>query len=369
LSIQEWKKKKSTELRLRYILDAYWEAAIKRELVNPQMELKGWRSRTYKKKVPPNPMQTRKWLVYLSQQLQRQSQTEFSIEKIQPWWLPKRYNKLIYALGVGLFFGLIVGLITATIIFVIIFHFINIFIGLISGLILGIFVALFSAIWAFFTIGQSPEIEPVETLNMSWLNLGKSLIVGFLIGIISWLITLIAFPLFNWQPPELVFFMFIGPVLVSILEMRGSPLEITKQPNQGIWHSFNNAICFAILGGVWLGLSAFLVREKIFFLIVSLVFNKSAISASPILSLPHTGVIVLSGILAGIFFGLTEAGTACIQHFTLRFILYRNGYIPWNYARFLDYCTERLFLQRVGGRYRFIHRLLHEHFAAMPLKQ
>lgn len=38
-----------------------------------------------------------------------------------------------------------------------------------------------------------------------------------------------------------------------------------------------------------------------------------------------------------------------------------NGYTPWNYARFLDYCTEQLLLQRVGGGYRFIHRLLQEH--------
>ncbi|MEA5508769.1 hypothetical protein VB715_03245 [Crocosphaera sp. UHCC 0190] len=38
-----------------------------------------------------------------------------------------------------------------------------------------------------------------------------------------------------------------------------------------------------------------------------------------------------------------------------------NNYTPWNYARFLDYCTEQLLLQRVGGGYRFIHRLLQEH--------
>ncbi len=57
------------------------------------------------------------------------------------------------------------------------------------------------------------------------------------------------------------------------------------------------------------------------------------------------------------------------QHFALRVILYCNGYIPRNYARFLDYCTDRLFLQRVGGRYRFIHRLLQEHFATMPLEK
>jgi hypothetical protein len=33
----------------------------------------------------------------------------------------------------------------------------------------------------------------------------------------------------------------------------------------------------------------------------------------------------------------------------------------------LDDCIERLLLQRIGGRYRFMHKLLQEHFAKMPL--
>ncbi|MFL9458405.1 hypothetical protein AB0758_46240 [Tolypothrix bouteillei VB521301_2] len=40
----------------------------------------------------------------------------------------------------------------------------------------------------------------------------------------------------------------------------------------------------------------------------------------------------------------------------MRVILWSNGYTPWNYAKFLDYCTNRLFLQRVGGGYRFYVR-------------
>jgi len=43
--------------------------------------------------------------------------------------------------------------------------------------------------------------------------------------------------------------------------------------------------------------------------------------------------------------------------------------MPWNYASFLDYGTERLFLQKVGGGYMFIHRMLLEHFAQMGLEQ
>ena len=34
-----------------------------------------------------------------------------------------------------------------------------------------------------------------------------------------------------------------------------------------------------------------------------------------------------------------------------------------NHARFLDYAAERIFLQKVGGGYIFVHRTLLEHFA------
>jgi hypothetical protein len=46
---------------------------------------------------------------------------------------------------------------------------------------------------------------------------------------------------------------------------------------------------------------------------------------------------------------------------------YRNGNIPWDYARFLDYATKLGFLEKVGNGYIFIHRLLLEHFAQMEL--
>ena len=55
-----------------------------------------------------------------------------------------------------------------------------------------------------------------------------------------------------------------------------------------------------------------------------------------------------------------------IKHLALRLALWCNHLAPWNYARFLNYATERMFLQRIGGRYRFIHKL-QEHFAKMEL--
>jgi len=61
---------------------------------------------------------------------------------------------------------------------------------------------------------------------------------------------------------------------------------------------------------------------------------------------------------------LTYVGQACLSHLALRFVLWREGLMPLNYVRFLEYATERIFLRRVGGGYIFVHRLVQEHFAA-----
>ena len=57
------------------------------------------------------------------------------------------------------------------------------------------------------------------------------------------------------------------------------------------------------------------------------------------------------------------AGFVGLKHLMLRFLLWRSGCIPWNYARFLDYASERLLMKKVGGGYVFYHRMLMEHFA------
>jgi eukaryotic-like serine/threonine-protein kinase len=54
-----------------------------------------------------------------------------------------------------------------------------------------------------------------------------------------------------------------------------------------------------------------------------------------------------------------------VQHFVLRFVLWCSGMLPWRCADFLDYSVECVLLQRVGGGYIFIHRLLLEYFVAL----
>jgi hypothetical protein len=61
-------------------------------------------------------------------------------------------------------------------------------------------------------------------------------------------------------------------------------------------------------------------------------------------------------------------GKALCQHLALRIVLAANRYAPFRYDLLLNYCTERLLLQRIGGRYRFMHKTLQDYFAKMELE-
>lgn len=56
-------------------------------------------------------------------------------------------------------------------------------------------------------------------------------------------------------------------------------------------------------------------------------------------------------------------GFDVVQHYVLRSILRLKGRAPGSYVTFLDYATRLIFLQKVGGGYIFIHRLVMDHFA------
>ena len=79
------------------------------------------------------------------------------------------------------------------------------------------------------------------------------------------------------------------------------------------------------------------------------------------------GMLLFYGLIFGLIGGLINGGLSCINHFSLRRVLYRKGYMPWNYASFLNYVTDLRLMKKVGGGYVFYHRMLMEHFANMEL--
>jgi len=98
----------------------------------------------------------------------------------------------------------------------------------------------------------------------------------------------------------------------------------------------------------------------------------SGFSAWLIWGIAYGGIITIVSIVIPlpVFFGslavLWYGGLDVIQHYTLRLILsFTQPRLPLNLARFLDHCVERVFLQKVGGGYIFIHRLLLEYFAEL----
>jgi hypothetical protein len=145
---------------------------------------------------------------------------------------------------------------------------------------------------------------------------------------------------------------FLGALYGVLGGLTGPEIERRARPNQGIWQSARNASVFASIGGLLIGVPYGIVNV--------------AAGAAMTQTLPGPTdwmrLAVSPAISFAVLGGLVPAA-ACIQHFVLRGVLTAGGFAPWRYAPFLDYATGRLLLQRIGGRYRFIHDLLRDHLA------
>jgi len=163
------------------------------------------------------------------------------------------------------------------------------------------------------------------------LGLIGGLTVGILMGIIFGIIVGIIMGI-------------IGGLILGLI---GDEIRVRNKPNQGIIESAKNV---AILSLVELPFTVLLMVSPKLINFKELAWSSSLISG-------------LGGALfLGIFIG---GGMAVIKHYTLRFLLWCSGATPFNYVDFLSYAAERRLIQQVGGRYRFIHDLLREHFAGV----
>ena len=264
-------------------------------------------SSPYRRRIPPTPRQTLHWLIWLARQMEKVNQTEFLIREIPPYIV-----FYILPLDQQKKYWVIVGLIG----------------GFVGGL-------------------------GVE-LIYGWMpGLSVGLILGMGVGLSGGL---------NARPNGGL----IALMRLPILMMRCLCVRLTD--GLVCWLSFG--LIFGLVMGLPLGL---------FTMMNGLIYGL------PLLGIPSWSFLGLFiGLFGGLFGGLFLAllfGVQFLlvgmlgmsdnyaQDFMLHLFLYQSKLIPWNYARFLDYCTERLFLQRVGGRYRFIHKLLQDHFAQMEFKR
>jgi hypothetical protein len=208
------------------------------------------------------------------------------------------------------------------------------------------------------------DIQTVEALSWVWQESLKGALIGLLIGSVFVLTGLLFLTIFF----ELFNNIQVGVVLVVALQiiaicgflgllfggLSSKIIETRIRPNQGVRLSTT----YALITGVS------------FFLIVSLVAGLMLILATEAGGDPlKNSYSWIIGLVIGGGVGITTAlwfgGFDVIQHITLYFYLYLTGKVPSNYAHFLDYTVRCIFLQKVGGGYIFIHRVLKEHFAAM----
>jgi hypothetical protein len=213
------------------------------------------------------------------------------------------------------------------------------------------------------------EIRLAEVLAWSWRGFWRSLVgglvSGLVFGLVSGLVGGLVFGLLGGLAFGLVSGLVSGLIPVLFFGLFGgliggvSGLQLIEQlrirPNQGIQRSGRNALrmgllyglLYGLLGGLLYGLVSGLVGFRMLDgLVLVLVFGLVP--------------VLVGGLVGGLAFG----GAAYLQHYLLRWILWRSRALPWHYVRFLEEATERILLQRVGGGYRFIHPLFLEHFAA-----
>jgi len=352
----------SIEARRKHLFDAYVERMFKRKGVDPRYSQE----------------QTLKWLAWLARRMKAHGQSVFLIEGLQPSWIASRKEYQIYLLGSRIAGGMI-GELFGLALWLAMLPFIGFDRGLTLSLVLLGFFSPLGIMIGGLLIGRlankrklSHSIQTVEALNWSWRSalrrgiivwLGVGLIVGLPLGLLLWLVeflnalssgrTMMADVSLSGLMQGLTCGWFLGLISGLFGGLSSKVVDIKTKPNQGIHLSFRNAILAGFVSGLSLGLVSGMVVGLRFGLMFGLTVGLGA-WAIPGLTI---------GPIVGLFVFFQYGGITTIQHYTLRLILAFNKYLPLNLTGFLDHCAERIFLQKVGGGYIFIHRLLLEYFA------
>ncbi|PZV06548.1 MAG: hypothetical protein DCF21_22635 [Leptolyngbya sp.] len=380
LEVAQWGRLQTTQERLDYLLDAY----IVRRLHEPV------KSKEYPPGKQPTAQQTRRWLVWLAKQLQAQSEDEFLIEKMQPAMLSNQQQVLLYRIFFSPSLGLLwAGLFVMAGIFVLLAEMSNIKefsafryswlsiillnfkIGLIislqsllMGLVFGAFVGIISDMLnpaKIVDLVESIDVNPLKFRIKDFLKRMKwGLIFGILMSLFLGTSSILLGNKLRYSISYGFYILSIGVVsgiLSGVILASKSEINCRIKPNHGVFVSLKNLAILFAFGYIFL----IFIR---FYLPYSAQFLASSISRDMVRTRASLmGIFILFSLIY-------DNSLALSRHLAIRCALYiSNNSIPWNYARFLNHCTDRLLLQRVGGRYRFIHRLVQERFAAMPLER
>jgi hypothetical protein len=320
------------------LLDQYINRQLsfdKRE-IDRRKELNEYKWAYKTAKLEPDWKKVHNNLNWLARNLQSNKTVEIIIEKMQPYCLQSDQLKNRYFLTTILLNILIIGISAGLIgweqyldFWLIAWHMSLLNFGLCVGLFYGLYYCFI-------------EIQLIEAFNISTLSRAMH---GIFHNSFVWMMTT-AYGLICifaiWVNPNHIFDVIVQLFPSISIALIGSlifgikqELNIRTRPNQGIWNSLQSAI---LLG--------------------TMMFFPNILNLLIMDMLHLWKNILILAIISGIWLG----GGSCLQHLSLRIVLWQSG-LPWNFARFLNYCVERRLLLRVGGRYRFLHRELLDHFA------
>ncbi|MEM7578435.1 MAG: NACHT domain-containing protein [Cyanobacteria bacterium P01_A01_bin.80] len=424
ISIEKWQEFKYRDERLSYLFDAYINQMLARRYNGKKPTEKkirdwlGWLAQTLVKE------NTTEFFIEHIQPHWLKNQFQVIVYKMNTWGIifgilfsfitfaeiigdfnnPKFNTASISIIlffwgGVGVFYGLIYGLISKQIrnkiekinipitiirklIYVVIWGLIIVLINEVARMIIvsnNKNIAEYDLGYIGFIFGFFEEFigEDIQTVEYLKFNIKKTLkfyrlnfmflIILFIFGMIATMFTTyqtyydgyfftldnIYVSLFKAMYLYALVGVFLGIIFGFVIGIDGNEIENKKNPNQGIIQSIINTLILSF----WSCTFAILL---ILLLLITR-YDKIDLYSNEIRQVFF--LVLTQCSIVGILIGILRSGTPVIKHFILRSILWLSGHTPWNYARFLDYCTNRLFLQRVGGSYRFMHDLLRQHFA------
>jgi DNA polymerase III delta prime subunit len=191
------------------------------------------------------------------------------------------------------------------------------------------------------------DVQTVETLRWSLAGALKFGILGMVGGTALGLLSVLSIMKGGGKPHTgLIMANLVGGLIAGgIIGMlygglKSGRVEMTTSPNQGIKLSIRNAVSLGLIIGLIGGVLWYPTLQR----------------AEP-----------MRALLAGVGIGLVGSQAlgfrTVIRHYLIRFILWQSRSTPRNYTSFLEYAVRLTFLQKVGGGYIFIHRLLQDYFA------
>ncbi|MEM6599226.1 MAG: NACHT domain-containing protein, partial [Cyanobacteria bacterium P01_C01_bin.69] len=334
--------------------------------------------------------QAQRWLIWLAKY---NSEKVFLIEQLQPNSLSGFWQKTFYRLLASLIVGplefylpqfLLSALFITTLLFVVqsqglqgeeVHELLDTLVRLKfipASMLVAIFIATASKL---FSSSSKSRINLVENISLSWKQAGLHFVnaLGSIVTTLTndakggCLALVYSFALFPFLIPVCFVYIFLSSLHKGFSV---SGLDEKTVVNQGFWCSLKNSV-FGILIGIIFGEVLIYMVNVLFSwwfplqTIFPTEFDFKFLFTSPMPDqFSYLSYIILFSIAGWSAYG----GRACIQHIILRALLIESKSIPVNYAAFLDRATQQLFLQRVGGGYIFIHKMLMEHFAALPLE-